>query len=204
MIGLVATAALILAFFAGFQLGHADERTVVVTQTVSTQPSTETLATEPAEQSSRIQGPVIDYGLQQAYYNNLRVGSWVICVDLAADAHLACQPLGHVVIDGGSAFHPASEHWPMVEPVTLAAGSRMYLMGDLPGRTWIADVAAPYAGSYDQVLGVTLNGSVQYFDLGHLAPGHYVIVSQSTNAFISAGPGDQYVPVTLAAGLIVE
>jgi hypothetical protein len=204
MVGLVATAGLLLAFFAGFQLGHAEPRTVVVTQTVAARPSTAVLASGPAEPSSRIQVPVVDYGLQQAYYNNLRVGAWVICVDLAAGGHLACQSLSHVAIDGGSAFHPASEHWSMIEPVTLAPGSRMYLIGDVPGRTWIADVAAPYAGSYDQVLGVTLNGSVQYFDLGTLAAGRYVIVSQSGNAFISVGPGDQYVPVTLAAGLIVE
>jgi hypothetical protein len=51
--------------------------------------------------------------------------------------------------------------------------------------------------SYQQVLGVSLNGSVEYFDLGQLEPGRYVLLSQSSMPFGRAGP------FSLAIGLRV-
>lgn len=189
MLGLVGTAALLLAFLAGFQLGHAGERTVVITE--SARPTVSAAASS----SIRIRAAGVDHDLQQAYYNNLRPGAWVVCVD---QPELACQPVPHVLVDPGSAFHPASEQWDRVEPASIPHGSRYYLIGDVPGRTWIADVAAPYAGSYHQLLGVTINGAVQYFDLGAPSAGRYVVISQSANAFTATGP------VTSAAGLIVH
>ncbi len=192
MLGLVGTGALLLAFLAGFQLGHAGGRTVVITETAAAAASA--AATAPASGISRIRAAGVDHELQQAYYNNLRPGAWVVCID---QPELACVPVSHVLLDGGSAFHPASEQWARVEPAEIPHGSRIYLVGDVPGRTWIADVAAPYAGSYRQLLGVTINGAVQYFDLGAPRPGRYVVISQSVSVFVSG-------PVTFAAGLIVR
>jgi hypothetical protein len=48
------------------------------------------------------------------------------------------------------------------------------------------------------VVGVSLNGTVEYFDLGPLAVGRYVVISRATNAFSEAGP------ITLGIGLDVQ
>jgi hypothetical protein len=47
------------------------------------------------------------------------------------------------------------------------------------------------------LLGVTVNGSVEYFDLGELGPGRYVLLSQSSMPFGKPGP------FSLAIGLRV-
>lgn len=192
MIGLVATAAIILTFFLGFQLGQSNERTIIVTQTVGAEPSASAAAS--ARPSGLMQAAVVDHELEQGYYNNVRGGGWVVCSD---GASLVCQGAQFTVLDSGMAFHPASEHWPKLTPIKLPSGTHLYLAGSFPGRVWVTDVAAPLAGSYHQLLGVTLNGSVDYFDLGELEPGRYVLLSQSSRPFGQPGP------FSLAIGLEV-
>jgi hypothetical protein len=62
MIGLVATAAIILTFVLGFQLGRGDERTIVVTQTVGVTPSGS--AATSARPSGLMQMAVVDHELE--------------------------------------------------------------------------------------------------------------------------------------------
>lgn len=193
MIGLVATVAIILTFLLGFQLGRGDERTIVVTQTVEAVPPGSATPSPSAPPTSRIQVAVVDHDLQQAYYNNSRGAVWVVCEEGPA---LACQPVSYVVIPNGNAFQPADEHWQLVTVANIERGTRTYLIAGSPSHTWITDLAAPFG--YQQLQGVTLNGSVDYFDLGPLAAGRYVVVSQAINAFTD---GD---PVTFAIGLDIE
>jgi hypothetical protein len=192
MIGLVATATIILTFVLGFQLGHADERTIVVTQTVAAAPSGGASGSASIG-GERVQPAVVDHELEQGYYNNARVG-WVVCSDAGT---LVCQGVQFTVLDSGVAFHPASEHWPKLTPVELPSGTHVYLAASVPGTVWRARADVDGGASYQQLLGVTPNGSVDYFDLGALETGRYVILSQSSRPFGQPGP------FSLAIGLRV-
>ncbi len=192
MIGLVATAAIILVFLFGFQLGHGDERTIVVTQTVVA--SRSAAVSSPSVSGGRIQLAIVDHELEQGYYNNVRSSGWVVCSD---GTMLVCQSAQFTVFDSGVAFHAASEHWPRLTPVDLPSGTHVYVAASVPGTVWQARADAAASASYQQLLGVTLNGSVDYFDLGELSPGEYVILSQSSKPFGQPGP------FSLAIGLQV-
>lgn len=192
MIGLVATAAIILTFVLGFQLGRGEERTIVVTQTVGALPSASAVTS--AHPSGLMQMAVVDHELEQGYYNNARSSGWVVCSD--ADT-LVCQGIQFTALDSSVAFHPASEHWPKLTPVELPPGTHVYLAGSVPGHVWRARADPQSSASYQQLLGVTVNGSVEYFDLGELGPGRYVLLSQSSMPFGKPGP------FSLAIGLRV-
>jgi hypothetical protein len=192
MIGLVATAAIILTFVIGFELGRGDERTIVVTKSVGAIPSGS--AATSAQPSGLMQMAVVDHELEQGYYNNARLSGWVVCADSAS---LVCQAVQFTVLDSSVAFHPAAEHWPKLTPVELPPGTHVYLAGSVPGHLWLARADVESSASYQQLLGVTLNGSVEYFDLGQLEPGRYVLLSQSSMPFGRAGP------FSLAIGLRV-
>lgn len=194
MVGLVATAALIIAFVLGFELGRGEDRTVIVTQTIrpGSSPSTQQLAATP---TSKIQLPVVSEELQQAYYKSLGQAAWLVCEQ---DAALDCRPAPYVEIEGNAAFRPPSEQLARLQITTLQRGSRAYLVGALPGRAWIGKVAAGPAGAYQVLIGVTLNGTIDYYDLGDLAAGKYVVVSVSANTTTPTGQ------LTFAIGLAIE
>lgn len=189
LIGIGASAGLLIAFLVGFQLGRGQDtvRTVVIGSIV---PSDVTGPPPSAAVGGFIQLPRVDDELQQAYYAHLGLGSWVVC---AQGSSLRCVSIPPVPLDGRRAFDAPSTHWADVHVASLEKGARVYLIGNLE-HVWLGDVRAG-AGFYDRLLGVTLNGSVQYFDLGDLAPGRYVLLDRSENAFTERGP------VTMAAGL---
>jgi hypothetical protein len=83
-----------------------------------------------------------------------------------------------------------------LKPIQLKPAARTYLMFDFSASTWIADLVE--SAHYRRVGGVSLNGTVEYFDLGPLAVGRYVVISRATNAFSKAGP------ITLGIGLDVQ
>jgi hypothetical protein len=107
MIGLVATAAIILTCWLGFQFGRGEERTIVVTKSVGAIPSGS--AATSAQPSGLMQMAVVDHELEQGYYNNANPSGWVVCSDAGT---LVCQAVQFTVLDSGVTFHPASEHWP--------------------------------------------------------------------------------------------
>jgi hypothetical protein len=186
MAGLVATSVLILTFLIGFQLGRNDERTIVAEASATPSVSRADAAI------SRIQVAAVDHNLQQAYYNHAGHTGWVVCQDAAG---LLCAPATYETLDVG-AFRPATENWRLLKPIRLSPAARTYLMFDFSASTWIADLAEP--AHYRRVVGVSLNGTVEYFDLGPLAVGRYVVISRATNAFSKAGP------ITLGIGLDVQ
>ncbi len=194
LIGIGASAGLLIAFLFGFQLGRGQDtvRTVVIGSIVPSQGTERPLSAAAA--GGFIQQPQVDDQLQQAYYTHLGLGSWVVCAQHPRPS-LTCVSIQPVPLDGRRAFDAPSTHWADVHVARLEKGARVYLIGNLE-HVWLGDVRAG-AGFYDRLLGVTLNGSVQYFDLGDLAPGRYVLLDRSENAFTERGP------VSKAAGLAV-
>ncbi len=116
----------------------------------------------------------------------------MVCRDAAS---LQCVPVTYAFLAGG-AFQPATDNWRLLTPVKLSPAGRTYVIFDLAAATWIADLAEPT--DYRPVGGVSLNGTVQYLDLGSLAVGRYVVISRATNAFSEAGP------ITLGIGLDIQ
>lgn len=194
LLGIGASAGLLIAFLIGFQLGSAPDRvrTVIIGPSSAANASAEPPSVR--GDGGLIQQPHVADVLQQAYYANLRLGSWVVCED---GASLSCRPAPHARLEGTHAFDPATSHWPDVPVVSLPAGPRTYLMGDLDD-VFVGNVDGTVAGSYDRLLGVSLNGSVDYFDLGSLAAGDYVVLDQSRSAFSDTGP------TTFAVGLTIR
>lgn len=193
MLGFVASAALLIAFLLGFELGQGETRTAVVTG-VAPSGSEQAPPGSASEDAALLQPPLIDQRLQQAYYANHQLGSWVVCQQRAT---LACQAVRFSPLDPGRAFDSAATHWGKVQTAALERGARTYLVGDI-SRLWMGDVAARPVGAYRDLQGVTLNGVVQYYDLGDLEAGRYVVIQQWANAFTGKGP------VTVAIGLAVE
>jgi hypothetical protein len=193
MLGIVASAALLIAFLLGFELGQGEQRTVVVSDVLASE-SEPTSSGTLGQDAALLQPAMVDQLLQQAYYANHQLGSWVVCQQRPA---LACQAVAYSPLDPGSAFQSAAAHWLRVKSMTVQRGARTYLMGDI-SRLWMADAGARPVVGYHDVQGVTLNGAVQYYDLGYLDAGRYVIVDQSLDALTAKGP------VTLAIGLTVE
>ena len=193
MLGILASAALLVAFLLGFELGQGQQRTVVV----SNAPVSESESISPGTGSrdvTLLQPAAVDQLLQQAYYANYQLGSWVVCQQRPG---LVCQAVAASPLDPGTAFQSPATHWLRVKSTTVQAGTHTYLMGDI-SRLWIAGIAAKTVAGYRDLQGVTLNGAVQYYDLGRLAVGRYIIIDQSLDAVTATGP------MTLAIGLSVE
>jgi hypothetical protein len=196
LIGLAATAALIVAFLIGFQLGSGEPRvrTVIVGASEPADAGRQPVETSSgAAPAGRIRMPQVADELQQAYYANLRGGSWVICSDAAS---LTCQPAAFEDVDGSRGFAPPASYWNGLPVATVPHGTRLYLVGNVE-HVWVGAVHSDAQG-WDRLLGVTLNGSVQYLDLGELPAGDYIVMDRSQNSFTQQGA------VTRAAALTVQ
>jgi hypothetical protein len=196
LFGILATGALLVAFLIGFQLGSGEDRvrTIIVGASPGADAAAELSRTPSVEPGGLIQGPQVANELQQAYYANLHLGAWVVC---AEGSTLSCVSAKHVQLDSERAFDPPATHWPAVPVATLTKGSRTYLVGNLE-HVWIGAVEGREPQLYDRLLGVTLNGSVLFVDLGDLPAGDYVVLNRSENAFTDRGP------VSLAIGLTIK
>ena len=195
LLGIVATGALLVAFLIGFQLGSGEERvrTIIVGASPAADAPGELPRTPSVEPGGLIQLPQVANELQQAYYANLHLGAWVVC---AEGATLSCTSAKYVALDGDRAFDAPATHWPDLPVATLAEGSRIYLVGNLE-HVWIGAVEGREPQLYDRLLGVTLNGSVQFVDLGDLPAGDYVVLNQSENAFTDRGPVSLAIELTI-------
>lgn len=191
LLGFAATGALVIAVLIGFQLGSGQERvrTVIVggsgEPAASGEPSGEPRrdgADEPA--GGRIQVPRVDNELVQAYYGNLRQASWVVCSDAAA---LNCTPAKYATVDGSRGFAAPETYLDQVPAADVAGSARIYLAGNLE-HVWIGAADVPQPQGWKRLLGVTLNGSVQFIELGDLAPGRYVVLDRAQNGFNDQGP----------------
>ena len=192
LLGFAATAALVVVFLIGFQLGSGQQRvqTVIVGGSPSAAPSGDIEATSSVPARGRIQAPTVDDELQQAYYANVRLGTWVVCSD---GASLHCEPMKGQLVDASRGFQPPEFYWNDLPRSALDVATRVYLAGNVDEIfVGAIDVSPPHG--WHRLLGVTLNGSVQFLDLGVLPPGRYVIMDQS---FSRQGQ------VTLGAGLTV-
>lgn len=196
LFGIAATGALLVVFLIGFQLGSGGDRvrTIIVGASPGADGASELPRTPNVEAGGLIQLPRVANELQQAYYANLHLSAWVVC---AEGATLSCTSAKYVALDGERAFDAPATHWPDLPPATLTEGSRIYLVGNLE-HVWIGAVAGHEPQLYDRLQGVTLNGSVQFVDLGDLPAGDYVVLNRSENAFTDRGP------VSLAIGLAIK
>lgn len=197
LFGIAATVALLVAFLIGFQLGSGEDR--VRTIVIGASPEADAAAPLPprtpsVEPGGLIQEPQVANELQQAYYANLHLGAWVVCVE---GPTLSCVSAKHAQLDSDRAFDAPATHWADVHVATLTKGSRVYLVGNLE-HVWVGAVEGREPQLYDRLLGVTLNGSVQFVDLGDLPAGDYVVLNRSENAFTERGP------VSLAIGLTIK
>ena len=78
MLGILASAALLVAFLLGFELGRAEQRTVVVGN-VRASESESSSAGANGSVGLLLQPAAVDQLLQQAYYENYQLGAWVVC-----------------------------------------------------------------------------------------------------------------------------
>lgn len=197
LLGLVATAALVIVFLIGFQLGSGQQRvqTVIVGASGNPGASGDAAATgeidEPVVGGRRIQRAKVDDELKQAYYANLRQGGWVVCTD---GASLGCQAVKPQLVDANRGFKPPESYWEELPRAVLDGGPRTYLAGDVE-EVFVGTLDGPQPHGWRRLLGVTLNGSVQFLDLGELAEGRYVVMDRR---FTQRGQ------VTLGAALTVE
>jgi hypothetical protein len=187
LLGFVATGALVIAVLIGFQLGSGQERVRTVIVGGSGEPvASGDRGVEASGQPNggRIQVPRVDNQLVQAYYGNLRQASWVVCSDAAA---LTCTPAKYASVDGSRGFAAPETYLDQVPSANVAGPARIYLAGNLE-HVWLGAADVPQPQGWKRLLGVTLNGSVQFIDLGNLAPGNYVVMDRSQNAFNDRGP----------------
>lgn len=196
LVGIVATAALLVAFLIGFQLGSGEDRvrTIIVGASAGADAAAALPSSSSVEPGGLIQEPKVANELQQAYYANLHLGAWVVC---AEERSLSCVSARHVQLDSERTFDAPATHWPALPVAILTKGSRTYLIGNLE-HVWIGAVEGREPQLYDRLLGVTLNGSVQFVDLGDLPAGDYVVLNRAENAFTDRGP------VSLAIGLTIK
>lgn len=183
LFGIGATAALLVAFLIGFELGTGEDRvrTIIVGPSpqagdASGLPS----GTRGAQPVGLVQEPQVADELQQAYYANLRLGAWVVCAD---GPRLSCAPARYVTLGLDQPFAEPATRWPKVQVATVPEGSRIYLIGNLE-RVWLGAVERTdqTRPPYVEILGVTLNGSVQFLDMGDLPAGDYVVLDLSDHA----------------------
>ena len=192
MLGILASGALLVAFLLGFQLGRGEQRTVVVSNVQASEAESPLVGAN--GNFGLLQPAAVDQLLQQAYYENYQLGTWVVCQQRPG---LVCRAVAISPLDPGTAFQPPATHWQQVKSTSLRAGARTYLMGDI-SRLWMAGITPKTVAGFRDLQGVTLNGAVQYYDLGRLDIGRYVLIDQSPNAMMVPGP------MTLAIGLSVE
>jgi hypothetical protein len=192
LLGIVATGALLLAFLIGFRLGSGEDRVRTIIVGASERPAGSGQVAEPT-QPDRIQPPRVDSELQQAYYANLRLGSWVVCSD---GPSLRCQPAKYVPVDGDRGFQLPETYVTDLSMATVPDDARVYAVGDLE-HAWIGAVDGPEPRHWIRLLGVSLNGSVQFLDLGELAPGRYVVIDRSQNDFTQQGSVTRAIALTV-------
>lgn len=191
LLGFAVTAALVIAVLIGYQLGSGQERVRTVIVGASNEPAATGAASggssgDGADElaGGRIQVPRVDNELVQAYYANLRQASWVVCSDAAA---LVCTPAKSALVDGRRGFAAPETYLDQVPTADVPAPARIYLAGNLE-HVWIGAADVPQPQGWKRLLGVTLNGSVQFIDLGDLPPGRYIVMDRSQNAFNDQGP----------------
>lgn len=184
--GIAGAALLLIAFLIGFQLGNGGERvrTIVIG---ASNPAIASATPEPTA-PGLIQPPRVADELQQAYYENATLGGWVICQSAVV---LTCDRLRPVPIDPDHLFDPPARHWDSLAHAPVEPESRIYLIGDLANldRVWVGLLEPRGSRTYRRVLGVTLNASIQYVDLGVLPRADYVVLSTSADRRISLGAG---------------
>jgi hypothetical protein len=187
LIGLVAVGALLVAFLAGYQLGSGSQRVETVVIGASAEPSAagpDSSPTAAAGGRPLVQPPRVDETLQQAYYANLQLGAWLVCVHGSA---LDCVQAPYREVNPDRAFDRPAARWQRVPHASVAAGP-IYLAISVE-RAWIGPLADNAAGTYRRVLGVTLNESVQYIDLGTLPAGRYVLLGTSADRRLAFATG---------------
>lgn len=186
--GIAGAALLLIAFLIGYQLGTGGEQVRTIVIGASGSPGLASASPEPQPPVGLIQPPQVADELQQGYYANATLRGWVICESAAA---LTCDRLRPVPLDPDHLFDPPARHWDSVAHAPVERGSRIYLIGDVVNldRVWVGLLEPRQSRTWRRVIGVTLNASIQYVDLGALPPGDYVVLSTSADRSTSLGAG---------------
>ncbi len=155
----VVVVALMVAFLAG--------RVTAPTTSVAPTPS-------PAPSRDLVRPAWVSDALLQAF--NQHPGSTSACT---SNGGVTCLPLVATRMDELAWQGAVDSFWPRVQPQTVRAGRIVVAAPLNPGPTGGAPtlLLRPERGLDSQPDGLTVNGSVFFFDLGDLRPGWYALIT---------------------------